>query len=192
MAFLVETSWVHIRWIDDEANSVIRAIRSKDSSDGVMEQIFKTEGYRRLNDRETGMGRPLAKKDFINCITDSKSTADDYSKTLDEWAKLDFNALGNRSAAYLPKNAKLEASVYPLIKPYSNSFVWDVEKNPAIMLYLDPKKSAAEVAMTVTHELHHIGSEMVHRDRGSAESKELNPLCYFFLVGFDRKLLQYS
>jgi hypothetical protein len=44
-----------------------------------------------------------------------------------------------------------------MIKPQTNSFVWDTQSNPAIFLYLDPKVPAARFANTVAHELHHIG-----------------------------------
>jgi hypothetical protein len=44
-----------------------------------------------------------------------------------------------------------------MIKPQSNSFVWELSSDPTIFLYLDPEVSRERFENTVTHELHHIG-----------------------------------
>jgi hypothetical protein len=44
-----------------------------------------------------------------------------------------------------------------MIKPRTNSFVWEVLTDPAIFLYLDPSLTPAQLENTVAHELHHIG-----------------------------------
>ena len=44
-----------------------------------------------------------------------------------------------------------------MIKPGTNSFVWEAPSNPAIFLYLDPDVTRAKFENTVAHELHHIG-----------------------------------
>jgi hypothetical protein len=66
-------------------------------------------------------------------------------------------ASARRVLAYLPADARIRAVVYPVLKPQSNSFVYDVRGDPAIFLSLDPQKSSAEFENTVAHELHHIG-----------------------------------
>jgi len=58
---------------------------------------------------------------------------------------------------YLPADARIHASVYPVIKPQSNSFVFETDTDPAIFLYVDPEKSEASFKNTVAHEMHHIG-----------------------------------
>jgi hypothetical protein len=58
---------------------------------------------------------------------------------------------------YLPKQAVIKAKVFPVIKPKTNSFVFETQTDPTIFLYLDPHESAAEFENTVAHELHHIG-----------------------------------
>ncbi len=59
--------------------------------------------------------------------------------------------------SYLPAEARIRASVYPVIKPQSNSFVFETDIDPAIFLYLDPEKSQASFENTVAHEMHHLG-----------------------------------
>jgi hypothetical protein len=44
-----------------------------------------------------------------------------------------------------------------VIKPRDNSFVFDLDTDPAIFLYLDPEVTQAEFENTLAHELHHIG-----------------------------------
>ncbi len=144
---------VEIRWVDDEAKAAIVAMREPART----ADIERTEGYVRLQAREMGMGREFTFAKFTKCIVEPRSTPEAFEACLAKWSQLDFNALGERAATYLPGKAKIHASVYPLIKPSTNSFVWDVPKRPAIMLYLDPSQSAEITAMTITHELHHVG-----------------------------------
>jgi len=66
--------------------------------------------------------------------------------------------------AYLPDWARIRAHVYPVIKPRTNSFVFEASTDPAIFLYLDPLESAAKFENTVAHELHHIGFSSVSLD----------------------------
>ena len=44
-----------------------------------------------------------------------------------------------------------------MIKPRENSFVFEVNTDPAIFLYLDPAKTKEQFENTLAHELHHIG-----------------------------------
>lgn len=122
-------------------------------------KLFATEGYRRLKERELGMKRPFADDDFKKFLAKPETVAktEALSRSLSQMEKLDIGVSARRSLSYLPSGAKLRATIYPLIKPLKNSFVWDVEKNPAIMLYMDPAKSATEIQVTAAHELHHIG-----------------------------------
>ncbi len=78
-------------------------------------------------------------------------------QTLDAWRKADLQASAERVLAYLPDQARICARVYPVIKPKTNSFVFETKSDPAIFLYLDPSESAAEFENTVAHELHHLG-----------------------------------
>ena len=79
------------------------------------------------------------------------------SSTLDRWKKADLRQGASRVLAYLPADATLRAKVYPVIKPGTNSFVWDLSTDPTIFLYLDPEVTREKFENTVAHELHHIG-----------------------------------
>jgi hypothetical protein len=81
-------------------------------------------------------------------------------QTLAAWKKADLVAAAQRPLRYLPtlaNDAMLHAAVYPVIKPQTNSFVFETNTDPAIFLYLDPKISPGQFENTVAHELHHVG-----------------------------------
>jgi hypothetical protein len=68
-----------------------------------------------------------------------------------------LEAAARRVLTYLPSQSRIRAKVFPVIKPQTNSFVFDVQTDPAIFLYVDPALGAEQFENTVGHELHHIG-----------------------------------
>ena len=62
-------------------------------------------------------------------------------ETIEKWKKADMDELAQRDLQYLPASAMIRAKVFPVIKPRTNSFVWEPQSNPAIFLYLDPDVS---------------------------------------------------
>jgi hypothetical protein len=74
--------------------------------------------------------------------------------TLARWKGLAVASAGRTALAYLPDGAKIQARIYPVIKPASNSFVFE---GSAIFLSLDPLQSPEVVENILVHELHHIG-----------------------------------
>ena len=129
-------------------------------------QLFVTEPYRRLKEREEAIGKmygdpslAFSDDDFKKFILSGslKQKASELQVTLDRWKKVDLQLSATRVLQYLPQNAAIKAKVFPVIKPRPNSFVFEPSTNPAIFLYLDPAQSAAKFENTVAHELHHIG-----------------------------------
>jgi len=121
--------------------------------------LFATEPYQRLKVRETGMHRPFSDADFKKFVLSDELERqyDELSRTLAPWKKADLRAGGVRVLQYLPAQATIHVKVFPEIKPKHNSFVFDVDTDPAIFLYLDPNVSQQEFDNTVSHEMHHIG-----------------------------------
>jgi Putative zinc dependent peptidase (DUF5700) len=126
--------------------------------------LFSTEPYIRLKNREASFHRDFTDEDFKAFVLSPELSAkrDALRHTLEEWEKKDLRAPAERVLTYLPEQATIRAKVYPIIKPRTNSFVFEMETNPTIFLYLDPAESAAEFENTVAHELHHIGFSSVH------------------------------
>lgn len=122
-------------------------------------RLFSTPGYARLKEREAAMRRDFTDSSFVDFIRSDTLIARTPAlrRTLDQWARTDVEGAARRALAYLPDDARITATVYIMIKPKPNSFVWDLARDPAIFLYLDPALSAPEFENTVAHELHHIG-----------------------------------
>lgn len=136
---------------------------SEPLNDAHWRALLTTEGYRRLGDRERSMKRTFADSSFAAFVRSDtlRARAASLRATLTQWERVDLKAAASRAFAYLPKDARIVATVYIVIKPRTNSFVFETKTNPAIFLYLDPTRSAGEFANTVAHELHHIGFSSV-------------------------------
>ena len=150
-----------------EAGSVLVILANNNSrspvTDADWRRLFATPGYIRLKARETAMGRTFTDDDFRSFVlSDTLSTRKKaLRRALTDWAGADMTDAAQRALAYLPAEARIAATVYVMIKPRTNSFVWDVQTDPAIFLYLDPAVTQAQFANTVAHELHHIGLSSV-------------------------------
>ncbi|MFI5102348.1 MAG: DUF5700 domain-containing putative Zn-dependent protease [Terriglobales bacterium] len=153
-----------------EADQVLAILtlrsQGKPVSDPEWEKLFATAPYQRLKQREKAIGerfhdpsRAFTDDDFKRFVLsdDLLSRAAALASTLDRWKKADLREDAGRVLAYLPADATLHAKVYPVIKPGTNSFVWELSSDPTIFLYLDPEVSREKFENTVSHELHHIG-----------------------------------
>jgi hypothetical protein len=121
--------------------------------------LFGSAGYQRLKAREASLHREFTDSDFAAFVrSDSLARrAGDLRRALSEWERVDVSGAAARALAYLPADARIHATVYVVIKPRTNSFVYDVRTNPAIFLSLDPATTGPQFENTVAHELHHIG-----------------------------------
>lgn len=122
-------------------------------------EIYETTAFRRLVEREQSLGRSFTRDGFARWVEDELTGADleALAKTLEAWKATDFERLAEGIRPYLPADAPIRATVYVVLKPRDNSFVFDLGGDPAIFVYLDPKKSRGEFTNMVLHELHHIG-----------------------------------
>lgn len=152
-----------LRFVTDEADAALAVMaieeQGKTPSEADWHRLFDSEGYHRLKERELSFQRPFtddAFKAFLAAAV-AKGQRAPLAATLARWEKASIAGAEARARAYLPKGTPIRATVYPVIKPAKNSFVYDTEKNPAIFLYVDPTRTAAQFENTVAHELHHIG-----------------------------------
>jgi len=162
VAVAQEPPRVRLRLDTTEAVTVLRLVADTPSTPAGQhdwQQLLVSEGYRRLHDREAAMHRPFTDSAFAVFVHgDSlRARAVALRRALSDWERADLGAAAARALAYLPRDANIAATIYLVIKPRTNSFVWEAATNPAIFLYLDPNVNAATFANTVAHELHHIG-----------------------------------
>ncbi len=155
-----------IRFVSDQAQAVIGILSARQEqkgiSDSAWERLFSSEGYQRLKRREREMGsrgQPFDDAVFRRFVLSDETPdrAAVLAETLQRWQTIDINIPLKRALAYLPKGTSIQCRIYPVIKPKPNSFVFDLERNPALFLYLDPAKNEDRFINTLAHELHHIG-----------------------------------
>ncbi len=88
-------------------------------------------------------------------------------RTLDDWVHADVRGDASLALSYLPRNATIRAKIYPVIKPQTNSFVFEMETDPAIFMYVgDVPRARFET--TIAHEMHHVGYDSACRTAGDA------------------------
>jgi hypothetical protein len=154
---------IQLKLNTDEADAVLTILDQRAAgtalSDSDWQRLFSTEPYIRLKKREAAMHRDFTDDDFKKFVLSPElaAKATVLRRTLDAWRRADLVASAQRVLAYLPDQAHIHAKVFPVIKPVTNSFVFETTTDPAIFLYLDPEESAAKFENTVAHELHHIG-----------------------------------
>lgn len=143
----------------DEAEAVLAILDARAAGrpidDAAWRKLFGTEGYVRLKKREHSMHREFADDAFRRFVLSPELLAKRkvLAGTLASWRAADLRVAGARALAYLPPNATITATVYPVIKPRPNSFVFE---GNAIFESLDdiPRERFENIA---AHELHHIG-----------------------------------
>ncbi|HEX9164413.1 MAG TPA: DUF5700 domain-containing putative Zn-dependent protease [Gemmatimonadales bacterium] len=162
---------VQLRLDTVQAAAVLALVEGRPAAaPGAWQALFTSEGYRRLQTREAAMRRAFTDSSFAAFVRSDglASRAPALRAALRAWAGADLQRAAARALAYLPADARIRATVYLVIKPQTNSFVWEVQTDPAIFLYLDPAVSPAQFENTVAHELHHIGFASVRARRDAA------------------------
>ncbi len=146
-----------------EADAVLdiveKRVAGKELAEADWQRLFTAEPYVRLKKRESSLHRDFTDDDFKKFVLseDVAKRAPELRRTLDAWKKADLLAIARRILPYLPADAHVRAKVYPVIKPKTNSFVFETDTDPTIFLYLDPAESESEFANIIAHESHHIG-----------------------------------
>jgi len=146
-----------------EADAVLFILARRTAGEPVVasdwERLFGSEPYRRLKRREREMKRAFEDDEFQRFVLSDTllKGARELEGTVAAWKRADLEAAARRVLTYLPSQSRIRAKVFPVIKPQTNSFVFDVQTDPAIFLYVDPALGAEQFENTVGHELHHIG-----------------------------------
>lgn len=168
-ALAQETSRIQIHTDFSEADTALTILDKRNASQPVKDSdwqaLFITEPYQRLKKREAAMHREFTDDDFKKFILSEEllKQRDALARTVLDWKQADVRAAGMRVLQYLPAESVIRTKVFPLIKPLHNSFVFDVEMDPAIFLYVDPSVSPAAFENTVAHEMHHIGLSSIDK-----------------------------
>jgi hypothetical protein len=148
--------------VTDEPEAVLAILEKRAANaqitDADWKRVFASEGYVRLKEREHSMKRPFEDETFRAFVMSDELLTKRamLARVLEDWKHADLSRAEARALAYLPAGAKIGAKVYPSIKPATNSFVHDLDRDPAIFLYLDDAPRE-RFETTIAHEMHHVG-----------------------------------
>ena len=143
----------------DEARAVLSILDERAAGTPIRpadwQRLFATEAYVRLKQREHSMKRAFEDDDFRRFVLSEALLQQraELHRVVDDWSRADLAAAAERALAYLPAGAPIRATIYPVIKPLRNSFVF--EGNAIFLHVADEPRAAFET--TIAHELHHIG-----------------------------------
>jgi hypothetical protein len=153
-------SLLEVRVVTDEADAALAVALADPVADALVARLMTAEGYVRLKAREASLKRDINDAEFVAFLrsAETRDRVPALQRTLDTWKRADLNGAAARTLAYLPPGSTLRASIYLEIKPRTNSFVFDLDTNPGIFLYLDPAVDRPLFENTIAHELHHVGN----------------------------------
>jgi hypothetical protein len=163
-----QTSRLDVRLDTEEADAVLALVElGKRATESDWKRLFESEGYRRLKQREASLNRAFTDSSFRAFVADPalKARAPRLKEALEAWRTISLEGAARLAFAYLPDSARIRATIYPSIKPRTNTFVFEPNTNPAIFFYLDPGITAAQFENTLAHELHHLGTGAVCKNR---------------------------
>ena len=156
---------ITLRIVTDQPEAALDILDKRARGEAIAEadwrRLRETEGYRRLKKRSESFGATEFDAKFESFLGEAPevlASREALRGTVEDWSRLALDGVGRLALAYLPAGAVLRGSIYPVIKKPTNSFVFELDTDPAIFLYVDPEIGAAKFANTLTHELHHIGS----------------------------------
>jgi hypothetical protein len=161
---------IQIRVDNSEAEAVLAVLDKRaagqDPAEADWSAVFASRPYQRLKAREASMKRDFTDSEFRTFVLTGEAAGHgaELRRTLRAWTSLDLDSVAARILPYLPANATIRVTVYPVIKPLHNSFVWELDKDPAIFFYLDPSVSGPKFENTLAHELHHVGFASIEKE----------------------------
>lgn len=159
-----ETAVADVRVELDEPRAAIALLEDlaagREPVDTKWAALWNSHGYRRLLARETAMGRGEGFAQRLQAWLREPETVaqlDGFRAAVVRWEAFDATRAAKRARHYLPAETALRATLFPVLKHTTNSFVFDLEGDPAVFINMDPGKDADFLEAVMTHELHHVG-----------------------------------
>jgi len=175
-----------IRLGTDEADAVLAILAKREQQIAIeasdWQRLFASEGYKRLAKREQEMKVPIDESEFREFVLseDLLALRVGLRESLDQYASLDLSTLSLKTISYLPPDAVLQGTIYPVIKPKPNSFVFELSTDPAMFMAMKPGERADRLENTLVHELHHWGIASLDSSPGDPDdaAPEDRPLAF--------------
>ncbi|HXT14227.1 MAG TPA: DUF5700 domain-containing putative Zn-dependent protease [Gemmatimonadaceae bacterium] len=120
--------------------------------------LFNSAGYRALVARDSTFGSPRDDSAFARFLMRDSLAARvrDLSEQVRAMAHLDVTRAAQQALSYAPPNARIVATIFPVVKPQSNSFVFGPDTAPQLFLFVNVDETSAHFFNRLTHELHHV------------------------------------
>ncbi len=130
------------------------------------ERLFACKAYILLKQREASVGLPFTDAAFMRFLLSPATVQRRQAlrNTLVAWEGLSPEAIAAQALQYLPAVARLEAKLFAVIKPRSNSFVYGTSDDAMVFIAIDPAMPSKQIAALMVHELHHVGLFPFERD----------------------------
>lgn len=161
---LEDASRVDVEIVPDQAEAALAILEQRRSGDevtsGRWEALWSTTGYQRLAARQATFGDEQTQqrqRDFLDSDA-ALELLPHLRSAVDGWQGIDITAAAELAAAYTPPGLALRATVFPVIKQRSNSFVFDLDGDPAIFMHVGGEQEPEKLINTLAHELHHVGT----------------------------------
>ncbi|HWM88733.1 MAG TPA: hypothetical protein VNO33_22940, partial [Kofleriaceae bacterium] len=101
-----------------QAEAVLAIAGAGDAPEEAWRRLFDSEGHRLLEAREASMQRSFSQADFRSFALSAAlaARAPALRSTLAGWNAVDLTATARRVLPYLPAEARIAATVFPVIK----------------------------------------------------------------------------
>jgi len=91
--------------------------------------------------------------------------------TLKDWQRADFNAIAAKMLAYLPPQATIRATIYPVIKPRTTASCGIWTRDPQSSASWIPAVTAAQFENTAAHELQPVGPAFIQPELSKTDGR---------------------
>ena len=151
-----------VRLVADEAQASVavaeRRARGEAPTSSDWKALFESRGYRALVARDSAFGARRNDSAFARFIASDSlaARAGQLAARVATMARLDVSRSARQALSYAPANARVVATIFPVVKPQPNSFVFGPDSAPQIFLFVNMDESPAHFANRLTHELHHV------------------------------------
>jgi len=151
-----------VRLVADESEASLAIIERHARGEAVRPSewgaLFASAGYRALAARDSAFGAPRNDSSFARFLMGDSlaARAPALAERVRAMSRLDVTAAARQALSYAPQQARIAATIFPVIKPQPNSFVFGPDTAPQLFLFVNTDETPAHFFNRLTHELHHV------------------------------------
>jgi hypothetical protein len=157
-----QTAGVAIRLVHDEADASLVIVQRHERRQQVgnleWRALFTSAGYRALAARDSTFGVLRDDSAFARFLLRDSLAArvGELAQRVHDMEELDVTRPARQALSYAPANARIDATIFPVVKPQPNSFVFGPDTAPQLFLFVNVDETPTHFVNRLTHELHHV------------------------------------